>query len=261
MLADFQFLLIAFSLVLPRTLVCLVILPGIGLNAMTGATRAGVAAAVALPALLPAFLAVRDAPPDMLHGMALVFKEALIGLVMGVLLGIPLWVLQAIGSILDTQRSPIPIAGANPNDQDSSGTGSVMLQAGVMIMIQGGLILALVNTLIESYGTWPAMQLAPAFDVVKAETVLRRFGELLWHVVVYGAPLLIPLLLVDFALGAIGIFAPSLQVSVASSPIKSLLGLFILIAYWATLSHHIGGDFARLLDLIREVFGAPPRSS
>jgi len=50
LLLDIQAVLVTMALVTPRVLVCLVILPGFGLNVLTGMARNAAAMAIALPA-------------------------------------------------------------------------------------------------------------------------------------------------------------------------------------------------------------------
>lgn len=257
LLLDLQNALIALALVTPRVLVCLVILPGFGLNTLTGFAKNGAAMAVALPAALPTFVFVRDSAPDFLYCGLLIFKEATVGLLFGVILAVPMWVAQSVGSILDSQRSPIQIQANNASvDRDASAVGAMLLQAVVLAMVQAGLFLALGRMLIESYGTWPAWSLLPPYQAGQVGELVARFGALFWHIVVYGAPVLIPLVLIEFAFAVIGVFASNLQVSFASSPIKSLTGLLILLLYWPTFSHYVTGDFAGLLDVVPALIGA-----
>jgi type III secretion protein T len=256
LLMDLQNALVALALSTPRVLVCLVILPGFGLNVLTGMAKNLAAMAIALPAALPAYYAVQRFGPDMLMCGMLVFKEAAIGLLLGVLTAMPLWAVQSVGSILDSQRSPIQIQSNNVGvDRDASVIGGVMVQAVVLVMIQAGLFVALARILIESYGAWPAWSLAPPFEPGHMDVMVKRFGLLFWHIVVYGAPVIIPLILVELAFALIGVFAPNLQVSFASSPVKSLLGVVILLLYWPTLAHHVAGDFSNLQDLAASLLG------
>ncbi|EJL88975.1 type III secretory pathway, component EscT [Herbaspirillum sp. CF444] len=250
LLMDMQALLVTMAIVTPRVLVCLAILPGFGLNVLTGMAKNSAAMAIALPAALPTYYFVQTNSPDFLFSGMLAFKEAMIGLMFGVLMSIPLWVVQSIGSIFDTQRSPIQIQANNASvDRDASAIGAMLIQAVVVVMVQAGLFSALARILIESYGVWPAFELMPPFEPGHFDILLKRFGELLWYIVVYGAPVIIPLILIEFGFAIIGVFASNLQVSFASAPIKSLTGLLILLAYWATFSHYVAGDFAHLLDL------------
>jgi len=260
LLLDLQAVLIAVALVTPRTLVCLAMTPGLGLNVLTGMTRNSMAMAISLPAVLPTFYAVRTSYPDPLIMGALIFKEVMFGLMLGVIMSIPGWVVQSVGSIIDSQRAAVPTQANNSAvDRDASAIGGMLIQALVMVMVQAGLFVALIRIIIESYGAWPAHMLMPPFEPGHFEVVVKRFGELYWHIVVYGAPVVIPLLLIEFCFAIIGVFAPNLQVTMASSPVKSLAGLFILLVYWPTLSHYIAGDFTRLLDLTANLLDATPK--
>ncbi|EJN02942.1 type III secretion system export apparatus subunit SctT [Herbaspirillum sp. YR522] len=250
LLLDIQAVLVTMALITPRILVCLIILPGFGLNVLTGMARNAAAMAIALPAALPAFHFVQTSAPDFLTTGVLVFKEAMIGLVFGVMMAIPLWVVQSIGSIFDTQRSPIQIQANNASiDRDASATGAILLQAVVLVMVQAGLFSALARILLESFTVWPAWTLTPPFEAGHFDIVIKRFGEMLWYIVVYGAPVLIPLILIEFGFAVVGVFASNLQVSFASAPVKSLVGLLIMLLYWSTFSHYMASDFAHLLEL------------
>jgi len=249
LLIDVQTVLITIALITPRALVCLVILPAFGLRTLMGVPRKAVAIAASLPAALPTFYFVQETPPDYILAGMLLIKEAVFGAVLGVVLSIPFWVAQSIGSILDAQRSPIQIQSNNASvDPDASAIGALLLQAITLVMIQAGLFVAMTRILIESYAVWPSFNLAPPFEPGQLEVLIKRFGQFFWHIIVYGGPVIIPLILIDFAFAVIGIFASNLQVSFASSPVKSLVGLFILLIYWPTFSHYVAGDFSQLLD-------------
>jgi type III secretion protein T len=257
---DLQTCLVTLALVTPRVLVCLVILPGFGLNILTGMTKRCAAMAIALPAALPTFYYVQTYPPDLVLGGMLVFKEAMIGLMLGALMSIPMWVVQSIGSIFDTQRAAVQIqAGNSAVDRDASAIGALMIQAVILVMVQAGLFVALARILIESFAPWPAYTLMPPFEPGHFDVVVKRFGELFWHIILYGAPVIIPLLLIELAFALIGVFAQNLQVSFASSPVKSLVGLFVLLVYWPTLSHYVASDFTRLLELVPALLDAGPK--
>lgn len=257
LLLDLQNVLVTLALITPRAMVCLSIMPGFSMRTLTGIMRNGAAIAIALPAALPTFEYVQNSPPDYLVAGMLMMKEAAIGLLLGVVVSIPVWVAQSIGSILDAQRSPIQIQSNNSTvDRDASALGALLLQAVVLVMIQSGLFVGLTRIMIDSYGVWPAFSLTPPFEPGHLEVLIKQFSEFFWHIVVYGGPVIIPLLLIDFAFAMIGVFASNLQVSFASSPIKSIVGLFILLVYWPIFSYYVTGDFAHMLDFSATLLGA-----
>ncbi|MFZ6773946.1 type III secretion system export apparatus subunit SctT [Undibacterium sp. SXout7W] len=260
LLVDIQTVLVTIALITPRALVCLSILPGFSMRSLTGIMRNGVAIAIALPAALPTYFFVQETPPDYFMAGLLCVKEAAIGLLLGVVMSIPMWAAESVGNILDTQRSPIQIpANSASIDRDASALGAMLIQAVVLVMIESGLFVMLARIMMESYGTWPAFSLTPPFEPGHLEVLLKRFAELFWHIVVYGGPVLMPLLLIDLTFALLGVFASTLQISSVSSPIKSLVGMFILLIYWPTFSHYVAEDFAHILDFSASLLQAAPK--
>jgi type III secretion protein T len=260
LLLDIQCGAIAMALIAPRAIVCLLILPGFGVNVLQGAARYLAAAAMVLPAAVPTFYYVQETPPDFLIAGCLVFKEGMVGLLLGVMLSVPFWVVQSVASILDSQRAAVQVQANNASvDRDASALGGLLVQAVVVVMIQAGLFVTLARILIDSYGLWPAFQFTPPFEPGHVDVLIKRFGEFFWHIIVYGAPVIIPLLFVEFSFAMIGVFASNLQVTSASAPIKSLLGMFMMLAFWPTFSHYVAGDFSRLLDIVAELLQVSPR--
>jgi type III secretion protein T len=258
LIIDAQNLLVTIALITPRALVCLAILPGFGMRVLQGMARTALAIGMVLPAALPTFAYVTETPPDYMLAIILAFKEGTIGLVLGVMLSMPIWIAQSIGAILDVQRSPIQTA--TPSiDPDASSLGGLLLQAVVLVMIEAGLFIAMSRIIIESYGIWPAFSLAPPFEYAHMDVLIKRFSEFFWHIIVYGGPVIIPLMLVDFGFAILGVFAPNLQVSFASSPIKSILGLFLLVIYWPIFSRYVAGDFSHILDFMAVMLQAGPK--
>lgn len=257
MLFEINTALMALALITPRVFVCLSVLPGFGTRTLTGMSKTAVCIAIALPAVVPTYLALDAAPPPVALAGVWAFKEAAIGLVLGMLLAIPIWVLQCVGSLYDLQRTPVQVANTNPSqDQDASATGALLLQAGVLVMIEAGLFLNFIRVLLDSYAAWPVASLAPSVLDVPMNEIVLRFGAFMTWVVLYTAPLIVPLLLVEMAFAMVGQAAPQMQVSTLASPIKCLVGMIVLLLYWPSLSQHVSGDFARQLDLVSSLYGA-----
>ena len=136
LLLDLQNMMVAMALIMPRAFVCLSILPGFGTRTLVGIARNAVSIAIALPAWLPTYYFVKQGQVDYLLAAAIGFKEAAIGLVIGVLLSIPIWVMQSIGSILDTQRAATQIQNDSASlDSDASAVGAILLQAVMLVDI------------------------------------------------------------------------------------------------------------------------------
>ena len=185
LLLDTQSAMISMALIAPRTIVCFMIVPGFGLNTLQGSARYMTAMAIALPAVVPTFYYVQSTPPDFLVIAVLSFKEAIVGLLLGVMLAVPFWVVQSVASIVDSQRAAVQVqANSSSLDRDASALGAIMLQGIGMVMIQAGLFVALTRILMESYALWPAFGITPPFEAGHLDVLIKRFGEFFWYVIV-----------------------------------------------------------------------------
>lgn len=65
----------------------------------------------------------------------------------------------------------------------------------------------------------------------------------------YAAPFIAVLLLLEFGFALLGLYSPQLQVSTLAMPAKSLAGLAFLLLYFALLEDLIVGRMGLLTDL------------
>jgi type III secretion protein T len=72
-------------------------------------------------------------------------------------------------------------------------------------------------------------------------------------IAILAAPMVICMFLVDFSLGLVNRFAPSLNVFFLSMPIKSALSLLVLVLYTATFVIFLGEDFMGM-EQLRKLF-------
>src|SRR5258707_8184591 len=94
---------------------------------------------------------------------ALLFKEVIIGLVIGLVLGVPIWAAEAAGDVLDLQRGSTAAGLLDPlatTEESITGTlfGLVMV---ALYFGSGGLPLTL-RTVYDSYGIWPVASAFPS---------------------------------------------------------------------------------------------------
>ena len=134
LLIDAQVAMMSLALIAPRTIVCLTIVPGFGLNTLQGAARYMTAMAIALPAVVPTFYYVQSTPPDFFVVAILVFKEAMVGVLLGVMLAVPFWVVQSVAAIVDSQRAAVQVqANSGSLDRDASSLGGILVAGGVYL--------------------------------------------------------------------------------------------------------------------------------
>ncbi|MCQ2396325.1 MAG: type III secretion system export apparatus subunit SctT [Lentisphaeria bacterium] len=170
-------------------------------------------------------------PSVSLFGM-LAFKEALLGFLIGFFAAIPFWIAENIGNFIDNQRGATmgevysPLSGAQV-----STIGIFFTQLVSTIFFVGGIIFIFLAALYKSYNLWPvfgpALEFAPDAPVL----VLQSLDGMMQTAIVIAAPVIIMMFLVTLGLGLINRTAPQLNVFFLSMPVKSAMGIAMLIIY------------------------------
>lgn len=208
------------------------ICPALTENMIPGtARRASVLgfAAIVLPIVL------RDMPPgqpNLLLFIILALKEALIGFVIGFFAAVPFWIAENIGNFIDNQRGATmgevysPLSGAQV-----STIGIFFTQLVSTIFFIGGVIFIFLAAIYKSYRLWPVFGQWMAMSENTPAVMLGTLDSMLKTTVVIAAPVIILMFLVTIGLGFINRTAPQLNVFFLSMPVKSAMGIGMLIIY------------------------------
>ena len=210
-------------------------------------------AIVMVLALLPApgihaLLAGQDYSMLMLGG--LVLKEVILGFLLGVLLSMPFWMFESVGALLDNQRGALAGGQLNPSlGPDATPIGHLFKQLAVfLLMISLGLG-AMTQVIWDSYLIWPATVWFPLPAANGFSLFTGLLADTFTHMMLYAAPFIAVLLLLEFGIALLGVYSQQLQVSTLAPPLKSLAGIGILLLYFALLQDLIVGRMSLLGDL------------
>ena len=160
------------------------------------------------------------------------FKEALIGFLIGFFAAIPFWIAENVGNFIDNQRGATmgevysPLSGAQV-----STTGIFFTQIVSTVFFVGGAILVFLGALYSSYAVWPVFAEGVSFAKDAPVQVLGSLDGMLKTTVVISAPVIIIMFLATLGLGLVNRTAPQLNVFFLSMPVKSALGVAMLIIY------------------------------
>ena len=160
------------------------------------------------------------------------FREALIGFLIGFFAAIPFWVAENVGNFIDNQRGSTmgevysPLSGAQV-----STTGIFFTQVVSTLFFTTGGVFLLLGALYRSYAVWPAFGEGVAFAGDAPVQMLRTLDGMLKTTVVIAAPVIIVMFLATIGLGLVNRTAPQLNVFFLSMPVKSALGIAMLILY------------------------------
>ena len=191
--------------------------------------RNGLALAMAL-AVYP--LAAEDAllrDRDMLWWTMIMAKEALLGLVLGTLLGLPLALFEGLGALIDNQSGANSSSVYNPLAEAELGAWAGLLRMmGATLIVSTGLLAASVELGLWSYRAWPVSALAPpiTIDAAQALALFQRFMEKL---LLLAFPVVFVLLLLELAVGRMARPVPQLNVFTVAMPVKAVAAVMVLM--------------------------------
>ena len=225
-----------------RPLGILVVLPVFTRAEIGRVVRAAFSVALLLPVFANihadrvAIFAVAD--PTLSDGIRLVvlaLKELAIGVVLGIVLGIPFWSIQAVGEIVDGQRGIAPggIDDPSTKSQSSVAAGLLLLTAIVMFVSADGLLLVS-RLLYESYAVWPMATFLPPLSLEGFTGFGTMLDRLFAFGLVVGGPFLILFFLTDLGTGLMSRAAPAIS-AFALAPIVKNIGFLVIAGVYVSL--------------------------
>jgi len=234
------------GLVQARLMPLLLLLPFMSRNLVPRTVVFGVAAGIGLIVLpiLPDSMVLRA---DM-NLVFIIAKEAFVGLLLGFVCAIPFWVMEAVGFIVDNQRGAIMAATINPmTGHDTSPIGMLLNMAFITFFFAIGGMAILLDLIYQSYRLWPPDRFWPMLELQQGGLLLTQINRLVLLALLLAAPPLVIMFMAELGLALVSRFAPQLQVFFLAMPIKSALGIFVLVIYSATL-FDFGGEQLRDLQ-------------
>jgi type III secretion protein T len=232
----------------------IIIMPAFTRLGITGILRGAVALALALP-LVPTLVQALAAQRLTVAIIAvLLLKETTVGVIIGLVLGVPFWAAEAAGDVLDLQRGSRMASLIDPSAMTSEGiTGTLFGLAMVALYYgMGGLQLTL-RTIYDSYGLWPAGRFVPTLDAAASQLFVGLLDNVITTGLMLGAPLVVCLLLADLLLAMVARASPHLNVFALSLSVKNLVFALLLTLYCTFLIYYMGADLRSLVLAERQL--------
>lgn len=181
---------------------------------------------------------------------ALVLKEVALGILLGVLLAMPFWMFESVGALLDNQRGALAGGQLNPSlGPDATPIGHMFKQLAIFLLMTSLGLGTLTQVIWDSYLIWPPTLWFPLPAANGFDVFIGLLGDTFTHMMLYAAPFIAVLLLLEFGIALLGVYSQQLQVSTLAPPVKSLAGIGILLLYFALLQDLIVGRISLLGDL------------
>ena len=181
---------------------------------------------------------------------ALLGKEAALGCVLGVLLSMPFWMIESVGALLDNQRGALAGGQLNPSlGPDATPVGHLFKQLAIFLLMVSLGLGTLTQVIWDSYLIWPPTVWFPLPAANGFSVFVELLGDTFTHMMLYAAPFIAVLLLLEFGVALLGVYSQQLQVSTLAPPIKCLAGIGIFLLYFPLLQDLIVGRMGLLSDL------------
>lgn len=255
-LTEFAYPLIAAAAIgVARAMGMILVTPAFNRLGLTGMIRSAVAVALSLPLIMPIFetLSAMEHVSSFVIA-ALLLKELIFGVLLGLVFGIPFWAAEVAGELIDLQRGSTMAQLLDPMSTTESGVTSTLLTVMLVALffMTGGFLL-LLDGFYSSYSLWPVAELMPQLDAQTALAVLSLLDQVMRIGVLMIAPLVIAILIADFMLAYLARMAPNLHVFDLSLPIKNLVFTILMLIYLAFLVPHMLTELGAMSDYFRRL--------
>ncbi|MCK5901797.1 MAG: type III secretion system export apparatus subunit SctT [Cocleimonas sp.] len=236
--------LFAWGLSIPRILGVFLVVPFLNRNILPGLVRNGIIIGLSVITLPMTVEQVQSLPTDVLFIIGVVAKEVLLGFLMGFMFSIPFWAVSAAGYFIDIQRGAMSAEQFSPAIADqTSSLGNLLALMSVTLLFASGGFLLLYEVLLLSYQSWPIDRFFPTFDLDSAVVFLRQFDLLMYTAALIAGPIVAIMYLIELGAAFIGRQVPQLNVFLLVMPIKSGVGLLMLMYYTTFVASFMSEKF------------------
>jgi type III secretion protein T len=238
----------------------MMVLPAFTRLGATGILRAAIALVLAFPIVPVLVQSVGGQDLTVTTTAVLLLKEVIVGLIIGLVLGVPFWAAEAAGGVLDLQRGSTSASLMDPSAMTAESISGTLFGL-VMVALyfgSGGLPLTL-RFVYDSYGLWPAAHFLPLFSATAGGLLIGLLDNVVTMGLMLGAPLVVCLLLTDLLLALVSRAAPHLNVFALSLGVKNLVFALLLVLYCGFLVRYMSADFESFLTAGHQLKAiAPP---
>ncbi len=214
----------AVGLILVRVASLVMLIPGIGEQAVPVRIRIGFAFALAL-VVAPVVRDTLPALPPTIGGMVgQTLHEVIIGLMLGTLMRVLYFTLAASGEVMALQTGLSFAQTTNPAQaQPTSSLATFLSMIGLILIYATNTHHLFLRAMVDSFRIFPAGR--PVMIGDAATLMIQTVGKSFMLAMQMAAPLLVFGLVFNIAVGFVGRIMPNFQVFFVATPLSLLLGL------------------------------------
>jgi type III secretion protein T len=250
-LTDYAFpILSAWAFVAARFIGLSLVFPLFSWLNISFTVRFAFAAAMALPLLQLVLDAPQLSSAPAWQLSVLMAKEMLIGTIVGLVAGIPFWLAQSAGEVIDTYRGSSAGNLFDPSlTTETSELGTAFILAALALFVWSGGFTALIAVVMGSYAIWPPFELLPQPSLAQLRAVTAIVGQTMEGALGLASVMLLCLFTAELALGFMSRSARQFQVFELSLAFKNLFFAVLMPLLIAAMLVYIGREVAKLQQL------------
>ena len=167
--------------------------------------------------------------------VALLAKEVMIGVALGCALSFPIWVLHAMGAVIDNQRGATLSSSIDPiTGVDSSELANFFNLCVAVIMLESGGLTLILQVIERSMTLWPPLTLS----MPNLRHAVGFLNLLVGKSLVLASPAISLFLLTEVFLGLLSRYCPQLNAFSLALSLKSFIAFLILVIYFSPIVPH-----------------------
>ncbi|WP_138516632.1 EscT/YscT/HrcT family type III secretion system export apparatus protein [Limnobacter alexandrii] len=171
--------------------------------------------------------------------ITLIIKECILGVFIGLLMALPFWVMDMMGTMIDNVRGATFASIFNPGTQSEDLVFSqFLILAGGVFILQAGYFAFMSKWLISTYFVFPVWSMSPESTLYSVGELIRAFSHVLLIAVLVVSPVVFAVLIVDFIFALLSAYVPNLQVYNLIFGLKSVVAILIVALYAYFLFHY-----------------------
>ena len=175
-------------------------------------------------------------PDSLFIKIAFLLLNVADGVVLGYLTSLPLFLIEAVGNLIDQQRGEQFGAMINNlTNTPSSSLSKLMSQGFYAYFILSGGLLFLIKIVGISFIAISPVEIFP--HQLNFEFVIREFCRFCYYIIILSLPIMFSMFIAEFSLGLFSTFVKQLEVTTLAMPIKSVVAMIILSLYLSSLYH------------------------
>ena len=219
--------------------------------------------AVFLPANL--IHVAKEVPFD-ISFIGYLLKELFIGFVMGFLAAFPFFVVQSSGSLIVHMRGSSSLQVTDPSTQSQTGPIGILYNYVLILTfyaLDGPFLL--LSAVGRSFQVLPLNQFINSsffsINIPLWKLIISLFSQLMQMALQLAAPSLVGILMAEMFLGIANRLAPNVQIVFLGIPIKSWLGIALLLMAWSLVINQMGKESIAWIKTVEKTILYTPKAS